>query len=116
MFEEEREEGEGMLAGAWVMQKVSCKISIFWGVACEEKKKKNNIKNDVFVFLGDVHITRNLIFRLHSGRIARIWEHAQSGIKTAHGAAAQGPCPATLPACSFLRGATASSAHTSLPA
>lgn len=44
MFEEEREEGEGMLAGAWVMQKVSCKISIFWGVACEEKKKKKQHK------------------------------------------------------------------------
>lgn len=37
MYEEEKEAGEGMWAGACVIQKASSKIAISLGGACEEK-------------------------------------------------------------------------------
>lgn len=37
VFEEEKEAGEGMWAGACVIQKASSKITISLGGACEEK-------------------------------------------------------------------------------
>lgn len=38
VFEEEKEAGEGMWAGAFVIQKASSEIAISLGGACEEKK------------------------------------------------------------------------------
>ena len=51
MFEVEKEVGEGMWAGACVMQKASSKIAISLGGACEEKKK-NTCKMMPLFFLG----------------------------------------------------------------